>query len=145
MSELYFYAYRLDLFRVWEYHCRKFVPLSSAISHKNCGVSHKKIVSYHKNNLQILFLFVKSRIGRPKPYYISDRVCPFLLPSLLSVSFSSLFSMFLRFLYLLFLIPLHPSITYFYTGWTQKHSMISSSYKIKTYCNILTKLVATVA
>jgi len=32
-----------------------------------------------------------------------------------------------------------------YTGWTQKHSLISSSYKIKTYWNILTKLVATVS
>ena len=31
-----------------------------------------------------------------------------------------------------------------YTGWTQKHSLISSSYNIKTYWNILTKLVATV-
>jgi hypothetical protein len=31
------------------------------------------------------------------------------------------------------------------TGWTQKYSLISSSYKIKTYWNILTKLVATVA
>jgi len=31
------------------------------------------------------------------------------------------------------------------TRWTQKHSLISSSYKIKTYWNILTKLVATVA
>ena len=33
----------------------------------------------------------------------------------------------------------------FNTGWTQKHSLISSSYKIKTYWNIRTKLVATVA
>ena len=32
-----------------------------------------------------------------------------------------------------------------YTGWLQKHFLISSSYKIKTYWNILTKLVATVA
>jgi hypothetical protein len=32
-----------------------------------------------------------------------------------------------------------------YTEWTQKHFLISSSYKIKTYWNILTKLVATVA
>jgi len=31
------------------------------------------------------------------------------------------------------------------TGWTKKHSLISGSYKIKTYWNILTKLVATVA
>jgi len=31
------------------------------------------------------------------------------------------------------------------TGWTQKHSLVSSSSKIKTYWNILTKLVATVA
>jgi len=30
-------------------------------------------------------------------------------------------------------------------GWTQKHSLISISYKIKIYWNILTKLVATVA
>ena len=30
-------------------------------------------------------------------------------------------------------------------GLTQKHSLISSSYKIKTYWNILTKLVATVS
>jgi len=32
-----------------------------------------------------------------------------------------------------------------YTGWTQRHSLISSSNKIKTYWNILTKLVAAVA
>ena len=32
-----------------------------------------------------------------------------------------------------------------YTGWTQKHSLISSSYKIKTYWSILTKLVTTVS
>jgi len=31
------------------------------------------------------------------------------------------------------------------TGWTQKHSLISNSYKIKTCWNIHTKLVATVA
>jgi len=31
------------------------------------------------------------------------------------------------------------------TEWTQKPSLISSSYKTKTYWNILTKLVATVA
>jgi hypothetical protein len=51
----------------------------------------RKILSYHKNNLQDLFLFVKTRIGRPKPYYISDTLCPFLLSSLLSVSFFSVF------------------------------------------------------
>jgi hypothetical protein len=31
------------------------------------------------------------------------------------------------------------------TVWTQKHSLISSSYKVKTYWDILTKLVGTVA
>jgi hypothetical protein len=41
--------------------------------------------------------------------------------------------------------PKHPHITCAcYTEWPQKHSSISISYKIKTYWNILTKLVATV-
>jgi len=35
--------------------------------------------------------------------------------------------------------------TVYYTGRTQKHSVISSSYVIKNYWNILKKLVATVS
>ena len=36
-------------------------------------------------------------------------------------------------------------LSFYYAGWTRKHSLISSSYKIKTYWNILTKLMAKLA
>jgi len=123
-----------------------YVPLTKSL-YKSAGIKVSHIFSMLPSTFKYLYSVepVRTHFPAKQPYCTNDSVCNAALhnqyeggwpchpPSYWLRLFSS--QTFSR-----INTPTFSNLIILDTGWTQKHSLISSSYKIKTYWNIFTNM-----